>query len=69
MRCLLRGSEMYCKTGRGRCCASCEIRTACDKACRNDPARCGCAAAEEKVPANRVMPAPRPWRGGGAHGR
>lgn len=66
MRCLLSGSELYCKTG--RCCASCKTRTACDKACQNDPVRCGCAA-EATEPANRVLPVPRPWRGGGSHGR
>lgn len=69
MRCLLMGSEMYCKSGHRRCCASCEDRAACDKACLNDPSRCGCATAEPEAPASQMLPVPRSWRGGGEHGR
>ena len=65
MRCLLKGSEKYCETGRGICCASCRSRNGCDMACLNDPGRCGYAV---EVPASRVPPVPVPWKGGGAHG-
>lgn len=61
MRCALKGSEKYCETGRGICCASCAERQICDKVCLNSPERCGYA---EKAPACRVLPAPRPWKGG-----
>lgn len=69
MRCQLRGSEMYCKTGRGFCCASCVESKSCYKACRNSPDRCGCAAAEPQAPASRVLQVPQPWKGGDQHGR
>ncbi len=60
MQCLLKGSEQYCETGRGICCASCREREDCDNL--NAPSRCGYAAEE---PACRMVPAPRPrktWR-------
>ena len=66
MQCLLKGSEKYCETGRGICCASCGDRDGCDKVCLNDPSRCGCAG---EPPANFVLPVPKPWRGGSVHGR
>lgn len=68
MRCQLQGSEEYCKTGRGLCCASCRESKSCYKVCRNSPDRCGCAAVEPEVPASRVLPVPRPWEGGRRHG-
>lgn len=66
MQCQLKGSEKYCETGHGICCASCADREACDKACLNDPDRCRCAA---ETPINYVLPVPRPWKGGSTHVR
>lgn len=60
MHCLLKGSEKYCETGRGICCASCGGRDACDKVCLNDPGRCGYAG---ERPASFVLPVPKPWKG------
>lgn len=66
MQCQLKGSEKYCETGRGICCQSCIEYGTCDKACLNDPGRCGYAAAS---PASFIPPVPKPWKGGGAHAR
>lgn len=48
--CRLDGSYYYCQIGRGICCAVCGCRDACDKACQNSPARCGCASHDSNVP-------------------
>ena len=66
MQCLLKGSEEYCETGHGICCASCGDRDTCDKVCLNDPDRCGYAG---ETPASFGLRVPVPWKGGGAHGR
>ena len=65
MQCLLKGSEKYCETGRGICCQSCMEYGTCEKACLNDPGRCGYAG---EKPASFVLPVPKPWKGGDAHG-
>ena len=61
MQCLLKGSEKYCETWCGICCASCGDRDGCDKVCLNDPSRCGCAG---EPPASFTPPVPTPWKGG-----
>lgn len=66
MQRLLTGSKTYCKTGRGICCTSCADRGGCDKACLNDPSRCGYAG---ERPASFVLPVPKPWKGGRVNGR
>lgn len=58
--CQLRGSENYCEIGRGICCKTCDHRASCEKACMNDPARCGYS---QSRPPNYVLPVPRPWKG------
>lgn len=65
MLCQLKGSDKYCETGRGICCASCGDRKGCDKVCLNAPDRCVYA---DETPASFVLPVPKPWRGGGVHG-
>ena len=66
MLCQLKGSEKYCETGRGICCHFCREFPVCEKSCLNAPDRCGYAAAD---PVSFVLPVPKPWKGGGAHGR
>lgn len=61
MHCQLKGSEKYGETGRGICCSSCADHDGCDKACLNDPGRCGCAG---ETPASYAPPVPTLWRGG-----
>lgn len=61
MQCGLKGSEKYCEPGRGICCSSCAYHDSCDKACLNDPGRCGCAS---DALASVVLPVPTPWKGG-----
>ena len=61
MRCQLKGSEQYCRTGRGICCASCGDHDECDRACLNEPGRCGYAAAEVF---GQFVPVPRPKKTG-----
>ena len=65
MQCLLKGSEKYCENGRGICCQSCMEYGTCDKSCLNDPGRCGYAG---QAPASFMLPVPKPWKGGDAHG-
>ena len=65
MQCQLKGSEKYCETGRGICCQSCMEYGTCEKACLNDPGRCGYAG---QAPASFMLPVPKPWKGGDAHG-
>lgn len=60
MRCGLRGSESYCEFGKGICCRSCERAAACEKACLNDPGRCGYRT---EIPAGYVPPERRVWKG------
>ena len=55
MRCQLKGSEQYCRTGRGICCASCGDHDTCERACLNDPGRCGYAGEDAAI---RMIPAP-----------
>lgn len=64
MRCELRGSVTYCSTGHGICCASCEKKKGCGKACLNGPERCGYSVQVSERPANYVLPVPRLWKGG-----
>lgn len=61
MHCQLKGSEKYCETGRGICCSSCADHDGCDKACLNDPGRCGYAG---ETPEPYTLPVPTLWRGG-----
>ena len=60
MHCQLKGSEKYCETGRGICCSSCADHDGCDKACLNDPGRCGYAG---ETPEPYTLPVPTLWRG------
>ena len=64
MQCLLKGIEKYCESGRGICCQSCMEYGTCEKACLNDPGRCGYAG---EKPSNYVLPVPTLWKGG-SHG-
>lgn len=61
MQCQLKGSEKYCETGRGVCCQSCMEYGTCEKACLNDPDRCGYAG---EKPSNYVLQVPTLWKGG-----
>lgn|GEM_PF-4639801 len=54
--CGLKGSEWYCETHRGICCACCPEVRCCIRRCLNAPERCGYAGGMQAPAARKEVP-------------